>query len=92
MFATVSVTVTEARRGVAVPEGAVQLLDETPVVFVAYPDARGGARFARRDVDVGARSRGLVHIVRGLEAGDVVVTDGAFAVKSEFARAGSRPS
>jgi hypothetical protein len=27
-----------------------------------------------------------VHILRGLTAGDVVVTDGAFAVKSEFAR------
>ena len=65
----------------ASPAGA-----DRPVVFVASPDEQGGARFERRDVEVGARANDLVHIVRGLIAGDIVVTGGAFAVKSEFAR------
>lgn len=86
MFATVMLPLGEVRAGVAVPEGAMQLLDERPVVFIVVPLKDGGARFERRDVDVGARTGGDVHIVRGLSAGDIVVTDGAFAVKSEFAR------
>jgi cobalt-zinc-cadmium efflux system membrane fusion protein len=57
MFVTVRVPIGESRTGVVVPENAVQLLDERRVVFVAQPNAHGGAN------------------------------DGAFAVKSEFARA-----
>jgi cobalt-zinc-cadmium efflux system membrane fusion protein len=86
MFATVQLSLNEARTGVAVPDGAIQRLDERPVVFVAHPDDRGGARFERRDVEVGAQDGELVQVVRGLNAGDVVVVDGAFAVKSAFAR------
>jgi membrane fusion protein, heavy metal efflux system len=86
MFATVTVPLGESRAGVAVPESAMQWLDERPVVFVAQPDHQGGARFERRDVELGAQTSTLILIVRGLTAGDLVVTDGAFAVKSEFAR------
>jgi len=71
---------------VAVPAAAVQLLDEAPVVFVAHPDGKGGARFERRAVEIGANVGATTHVVRGLAAGEVVVTEGAFAVKSEFAR------
>lgn len=87
MFATVMLPLGEARAGVSVPESAMQLLEQNPVVFVAIPDAGGGARFERRDVEVGARSRESVHIVRGLNPGEVVVVEGAFAVKTVFARA-----
>jgi cobalt-zinc-cadmium efflux system membrane fusion protein len=87
MFATVQVEQGAARSGVAVPEAAVQLLDERPVVFVARPQAAaGGATFERRDVEIGAKQAGTTQIVRGLNAGDIVVTDGAFAVKSQFSR------
>jgi cobalt-zinc-cadmium efflux system membrane fusion protein len=86
MFATVLIGHGEARSGVAVPDGAIQLLDERPVVFIARPDDKGGALFERRDVEVGAKAGGQVHIVKGLGPGDRVVTEGAFAVKSEFAR------
>jgi cobalt-zinc-cadmium efflux system membrane fusion protein len=90
MFATVTLTVGPERPGVVIPDGALQLLDERPVVFVARPDA-DGARFERRDVEVGARTRGEIHIVAGVSAGEVLVTQGAFAVKSEFARAKMPP-
>jgi cobalt-zinc-cadmium efflux system membrane fusion protein len=87
MFATVLLPIGDARSGVSVPEGAMQLLEQRPVVFVAIPSADGGARFERRDVEVGARAPGEVQILRGLSAGEIVVVDGAFAVKAAFARA-----
>jgi membrane fusion protein, heavy metal efflux system len=87
MFATAWVEGGAAQVGVAVPDSAVQLLDEKPVVFVARPGEGGGAQFERRNVEIGARLGGRTHIVRGLAPGDLVVMSGAFAIKSEFARA-----
>jgi cobalt-zinc-cadmium efflux system membrane fusion protein len=87
MFATVLLPLGEARAGVAVPDQALQLLDQRPVLFVAEPQAGRGARFVRRDVVIGARRAGEVHVVGGVSAGEIIVIDGAFAVKSEFARA-----
>jgi cobalt-zinc-cadmium efflux system membrane fusion protein len=86
MFATISLALGRPRTGLAVPAGAMQLLDQRSVVFVAHPDDRGGARFERRDVEVGAMDGKVVQILGGLTDGDLVVTDGAFAVKSQFAR------
>jgi cobalt-zinc-cadmium efflux system membrane fusion protein len=86
MFATVLLEQGTARKGVAVPDTAVQLLDERPVVFVARADNAGGATFERRDVEIGAKQNGKTQIVRGLSPGEAVVTDGAFAVKSQFSR------
>jgi multidrug efflux pump subunit AcrA (membrane-fusion protein) len=91
MFATVALTVGEPRTGVVIPDGALQMLDERPVAFVAQTNGTDGARFERRDVEVGARTGDEVQIVRGLSPGDVVVTNGAFAVKSEFARSKMPP-
>lgn len=87
MFATVWVNGKERETAVIVPDSAVQLLDQRPVVFVAVPDGKGGARFERRAVVVGDNVGGRTQIMRGLDGGDVVVVGGAFAVKSEFARA-----
>ncbi|HKW00026.1 MAG TPA: efflux RND transporter periplasmic adaptor subunit [Vicinamibacterales bacterium] len=86
MFVTVRADTAPSRPGVLVPHDAVQLLDERPVVFVAQPDGKGGAKFVRRDVQTGTTVEGRTHIVSGLTPGDVVVTEGAFAVKSQFSR------
>ena len=86
MYATTWVESGERRQAVIVPDSAVQLLDNRAVVFVARPDGTGGARFERRDVEVGVTSGGRTQILRGLRAGDLVVVAGAFAIKSEFAR------
>lgn len=86
MFANVSVARGDARPGVLVPAAAVQLLNERPVVFIARPDAKGGATFERRDVEVGAKVADRTAVLRGIASGDLVVTEGAFAVKSEFSR------
>jgi membrane fusion protein, heavy metal efflux system len=87
MFVTVTLPLSQSHSGVVVPDSAIQLLDERRVVFVAQADAKGGARFERRDVEVGASAGGQVQILTGVTAGDHIVIDGAFAVKSEFARA-----
>ena len=86
MFATVWIEGGAPRSAVVVPDAALQLLDRRPVVFVAVPDGKGGARFERRDVETGGSSGGRTQILKGLQAGESVVVEGAFAVKSEFAR------
>jgi len=47
---------------------------------------RTGARFERRDVELGGTAGGRTQVLRGLAPGDTVVVEGSFAVKSEFAR------
>ena len=68
----------------SVPEDAVQLLDGKAIVFIAHPDASGGAHFVPRNVQLGARSGGRVAITQGLSPGDVVVTRGALTIKAEI--------
>jgi cobalt-zinc-cadmium efflux system membrane fusion protein len=86
MFAKVWVGGGVTRTALVVPEDAIQLLDDHTVVFVARSDDKEGTRFERRDVEVGSRRPGRVEIVKGLRPGESVVVQGAFAVKSEFAR------
>ena len=86
MFATALLEGGQARPLVALPRDAVQLLDNRTVVFIARPDGAGGAVFERRDVDITSATGSMAQVVRGLSAGEVVVTAGAFSIKSEFAR------
>lgn len=68
---------------VVVPQAAVQELEGRQVVFV--PGDRPG-EFAARTVEVGEQAdNGRVVIIAGLEAGDSIVTSGAFALRSELA-------
>lgn len=71
----------------AVPDSAIQRLDGRSVVFVAHPDGRGGARFERREVELGGASHGRTPVLRGLSATELVVMSGAYAVKAQFAKA-----
>lgn len=86
MFATVWLDVGDVKQAVTVPESAMMLLDEKQVVFVAHPGEAGAARFERRNIVVGGRSGGMVQILSGIVPGDLVVTQGAFAIKAEFSR------
>ncbi len=84
MLASVSVE-GEARTTVpVVPEDAIQILDGRPTVFIAKPTNLGGATFVRRAVEIGARTGSTVAVTRGLSAGELVVTAGAFSVKAEL--------
>jgi cobalt-zinc-cadmium efflux system membrane fusion protein len=84
MFVTVRAETTPAKPTVTVPQDAVQLFDGRPAVFIAEPDGKGGAKFTRRDVETGSTADGRTRITKGLASGDVVVTAGAFAVRSSF--------
>ena len=68
---------------VVVPQAAVQELEGRQVVFI--PGDRAG-EFRARPVEVGEQADdGRVVILSGLEAGDRIVTSGAFALRSELA-------
>lgn len=85
MFASIKLVdphATEAAMSVVVPETAIQLREGEPLVFVPL----GSGRFAAREVELGRREGGWVEIVSGLTAGEEVVTDGSFFLKSELAR------
>jgi cobalt-zinc-cadmium efflux system membrane fusion protein len=84
MLASVTVNGGPRVPAALIPEEAVQLVEDQPTVFLARPDGKGGAIFARRAVEVGARSGGRIAVTSGLAAGDIVVIAGAFAVKAQF--------
>ncbi len=65
----------------AVPENAVVRDGDAFVLFVAQSDRR----FARRVVEIGRQSGGWIEILDGVEAGEPVVVEGAFLLKSAFA-------
>ena len=78
MFARINLATDAMQPGLAVRREAVQTLEGRQVVFVKA----GDTDFRVREVDTGRLSGVLIEITRGLTAGDVVVTDGAFRLKS----------
>jgi len=66
----------------AVPKDAVFLLDDGPVVFVEEGDG-----FVPRSVQAGQDVGGWIPVMKGLAAGDKVVTSGGFAVKAQILKA-----
>lgn len=60
-----------------VPEAAI--IDDAgrPVIFVQ----RAGETFVRKPVKVGIRNRGMVQMLEGVNAGDRVVTKGAYLIR-----------
>ncbi|MCL4836708.1 MAG: efflux RND transporter periplasmic adaptor subunit [Thermoanaerobaculia bacterium] len=67
---------------IAVPAAAVQRDGDRSIVFVAL----GEGRFEPRTVRLGRRGEGFVEVLEGVAAGEPVVVEGAFFVKSELAR------
>lgn len=67
----------EARDNPAVPAAAVLVDAGISIVFVQT----GGESFERRQVRTGITDRGLVEITEGLQPGERVAVDGAYAVK-----------
>jgi len=83
MFATAWVSGGVAESYPTVPDGAIQRLGGKPIILVAKPNGKGGATFEAREVEV--RSVGnRWAVIRGLKADELVVVEGAFAVKSQL--------
>ena len=81
MFAEVSL-VTDEQSVLSVSRAAVQQMGNRLVVFVV----RGPRRFESRDVTIGQASSEYMQVVAGLTSGDEVVTQGSYALKSEWLR------
>jgi cobalt-zinc-cadmium efflux system membrane fusion protein len=83
MLATAEIPVGMSRPLLLVPSGAVQQIDNGDVVFVrSAPD-----RFAVRPVRLGEVTEGSVEVAEGLKAGEQVVVNGSFVLKSQLLRA-----
>jgi len=82
LFVGARVAVAEVPVPVAVPRSAVLRDGDEEIVLVQDED---GA-FARREVRVGRRGMSIVEIVDGLRAGERVVHEGGFLVKSELGK------
>lgn len=84
MFATARIELSAGAAVIAVPRDAVQTVEERQIVWV--PGVEVG-EFVVRPVTLGAElPDGLVEIVSGLAAGEPVVVEGAFTLKSELAK------
>ena len=81
MFAEVTL-ITDEQSVLSVPRAAVQQVGSRTVVFLV----RGPRRFESREVSVGQDSSEYLLVVGGLAAGDEVVTQGSYALKSEYLR------
>ncbi len=80
MFADVEIVTTMLENVLLVPDGALQTDGEEQILFVAL-DAN---RFEKRTVKLGLEQSGRVQILSGVKAGENVVTDGSFILKSEM--------
>jgi cobalt-zinc-cadmium efflux system membrane fusion protein len=87
MIANVTIEGGQRVPAARLPADAVQMLKGKPVVFVAVPDGKGGARMTARAVTAGERSGGQIAVLSGLQAGELVVTRGAFSVKAQIEKA-----
>ena len=81
MFASVQVPTTFSREALAVPVSALQQVEEKNVLFIQTAPTK----FELRPVQTGKTIDGLLEILSGLKAGEQVVTQGAFHLKSILA-------
>jgi len=82
MFATILIPMRAGREAVMIPATAVQQIDNQPVVFVRI----GDTQFQKRNVRLGAQSDGWIEVTNGMKAGEPVVTQGSFYLKSTLLR------
>lgn len=80
MFADVEITTTILDNVLLIPDSALQTDGEEQIVFVALD----GNKFEKRMVKLGLEQAGRVQILSGVKAGENIVTEGSFILKSEM--------
>ena len=80
MFADVEITTTILDNVLLIPDSALQTEGDNQIVFVALD----GNKFEKRVVKLGLEQSGRVQIREGVKAGEKIVTDGSFILKSEM--------
>ncbi len=84
MFVDVSIAERSPRPVVLIPKAALQTVGTQSVVYVAANGEPG--RFMPREVLAGDTIGNQVAVLKGVEPGDLVVTDGAFFLRAEHER------
>jgi cobalt-zinc-cadmium efflux system membrane fusion protein len=84
MYMTMVFSTASGTPVVVVPRAAVQTIGGRQVVFVAVPDEEG--RFLQRTVQLGRGLSDSYSVLKGLEPGEVVVTEGSFFLRAESLR------
>lgn len=80
MFADVEIVTTVLEKVLILPDSTLQTDGDNQIVFVALE----GSKFEKRVVKLGLEQDGNVQILDGVKAGEKVVTDGSFILKSEM--------
>ena len=81
-FGQVEIQVEEPHKAIVVPKSAVQRKDDVDVVFL--PEKEGGVYRPQRVMTKPTDRRDVLEVAWGLEAGQRVVTKGAFLLKTEI--------
>ena len=79
MFANAAIDTTSAGKALTVPTGAVLLLEGKKALFVREKDG-----FEKREVELGDNLGGRFVIQSGIEEGEAVVVEGAYALKARL--------
>lgn len=87
LFVTARVATESRQAKVAVPETAIQTVEDKPTVFVRTDDG-----FKAQAVELGSRAAGHVEVTQGLEPGVQVASAGSFVLKSELGKASAEHS
>ena len=80
MFADVEIVTTILDSVLLISDSALETDGENQIVFVALD----GNKFEKRVVKLGLEQSGRVQILDGVKAGENIVTDGSFILKSEM--------
>lgn len=78
MFATVRLPTKFSRKGIAVPNSAIQQWEDKNFVFIQTAPTK----FAAREISLGKVINGETEVASGLKAGEPVVVNGSFHLKS----------
>jgi cobalt-zinc-cadmium efflux system membrane fusion protein len=81
MFANIELPTKFSKQAIAVPASALQEVDGKNVVFIR----RSQTQFEKREVNKGVTVNNQTEIISGLKPGELVVTQGAFHLKSILA-------
>jgi Cu(I)/Ag(I) efflux system membrane fusion protein len=86
MFTNVEIKISLSKR-LVIPESAVIDTGTSQVVYVE----KGEGAFEPREVDLGLRAEGAVEVLRGIRAGEKVVSSANFLIDSEAQFKGIKP-
>ena len=81
MFFTAKIKLPGKKVDIAVPIDAIQQIDGENFVFVKESDY-----FEAREVEIGMKNHKLVEILKGLKAGEEVVSKGSFTLKAQMTK------